>query len=311
MAIGWPFGWQVENASGTPVSGAKIAFKKAGTSTNRAPFTDKALTVPASNPVIADAAGWFNVYLDPSLDYDITVKSADESITYQSLTYSGPGGDSVSAGRYAAAEYGIVADGATETHVELQAAIDAIWEAGGGILELPEGVMVLGATVNIWQNVILQGVGNGYNRLYFADGLGVAGFQVYGSVFQAKAGLNANLLVARYQLRSGQTFPSASADCVRHMGGLFDVTVHGNRSNTADPETRDTNTSGNGLLISGISGFAMDRVLFVRCAEWGVYMDSYDYGAGFGATDCNNIVWGDVRCLGNYSGGFRLVGGDG
>jgi hypothetical protein len=65
------------------------------------------------------------------------------------------------------------------------------------------------------------------------------------------------------------------------------------------------------LLISGISGFAMDRVLFVRCAEWGVYMDSYDYGAGFGATDVNNMVWGDVRALGCYSGGFRLVGGDG
>ena len=214
-------------------------------------------------------------------------------------------------GRYQAAWYGVVSDGVTETHVELQAAIDAIWEAGGGILELPEGIMVLGATIYVWQNVILQGVGNGYNRLYFADGLGVAGFQVYGSVFKAKAGLNADLLVARYRLDTGQTFPSGSSDLVRHMGGMFDVTVFGNRSNTADPETRDTNTSGNGLLISGISGFAMDRVLFVRCAEWGVYMDSYDYGAGFGATDCNNMVWGDVRCLGNYSGGFRLVGGDG
>lgn len=213
-------------------------------------------------------------------------------------------------GRYQAAWYGVVADGVTETHTQLQAAIDAIWTAGGGILELPEGIMLLGATVYVWQNVILQGVGDGYNRLYFADGLGVAGFQVYGSVFKAKAGLNADLLVARYRLLSGQTFPSASADLVRHMGGMFDVTVFGNRSNTADPETRDTNTSGNGLLISGISGFAMDRVLFVRCAEWGVYMNSYDYGAGFGATDCNNMVWGDVRALGNYSGGFRTVGGD-
>ena len=64
-------------------------------------------------------------------------------------------------GRYQAAWYGVVADGVTETHVELQAAIDAIWEAGGGILELPEGIMVLGATIYVWQNVFLDGVGAG------------------------------------------------------------------------------------------------------------------------------------------------------
>jgi hypothetical protein len=302
MALGVPFGWQVESASGVPVSGAKIAFKKAGTATNRSPFTDKNLTVPASNPVIADAAGWFNVYLDPSLDYDITVKSADESITYQSLTYSGPGGDSVSAGRYAAAEYDIVADGTTETHVELQAAIDAIWETGGGILELPEGIMVLGAAVYVWQNVFLEGVGAGYNNLYSSTD-----FAVYGSAFKAKAGLNADMLTFRYRARSGESTPAAPDD-VRHQGGMSKVIVWGNRSSDQSPLVRDTNTSGHGIVIEGCSNVELDEVIAVRCAEDGVVVRSYDYGAG--AISPNNMVWGDVRALGNYDEGFVLAGGD-
>lgn len=84
MATGIAYGWQVENSNGTPVSGALISFKKSGTSTDATTYTDKTLTVPASNPVVADAAGWFNTYLDPNQDYDITIKSADGSTTYSS-----------------------------------------------------------------------------------------------------------------------------------------------------------------------------------------------------------------------------------
>lgn len=86
MATAIPFGWQVENANGTPVSGALIDFFVPGTSTRRTPFTDSALTVPTANPVVADAAGWFNVYLSSDLAYDIVVKSADGAITYQTRT---------------------------------------------------------------------------------------------------------------------------------------------------------------------------------------------------------------------------------
>lgn len=82
----FPYGWQVENANGTPVSGAKIYFYVPTTNTPRNTFTDTALTVPAANPVLADAAGWFRTYLDSDLAYDIVIKSADDAITYQSLT---------------------------------------------------------------------------------------------------------------------------------------------------------------------------------------------------------------------------------
>ena len=86
MAQANPFGWQVENSSGTPVSGAKIYFYIPGTTTPRTTYTDSALTVPAANPVVADSAGWFGTYTNGSLAYDVLVKSADDSITYRTLT---------------------------------------------------------------------------------------------------------------------------------------------------------------------------------------------------------------------------------
>jgi hypothetical protein len=82
------YGWQVENVNGTPVSGAKIYFFAPGTTTPRTTYTDSGLSVPAAHPVEADAAGWFNVYLSSDLGYDILVKSADDSITYQTRTIS-------------------------------------------------------------------------------------------------------------------------------------------------------------------------------------------------------------------------------
>jgi hypothetical protein len=86
MATAIPFGWTVQNAAGTAVSGAKIYFYVPNTTTNRTPFSDTGLSVPTANPVVADAAGYFLVYLSSELAYDIVVKSADDSITYQSRT---------------------------------------------------------------------------------------------------------------------------------------------------------------------------------------------------------------------------------
>jgi len=88
MATAIAYGWQVENVNGTPVSGARIYFFAPGTNTPRTTYTDSALAVPAANPVLADAAGWFNTYLSSELGYDIVVKSADDSITYQERTVS-------------------------------------------------------------------------------------------------------------------------------------------------------------------------------------------------------------------------------
>lgn len=84
MATAIPFGDvpQVYD-NGSPVSGGKVYFYVPGTSTPRTPYSDTALSVPTTNPVLLNAAGWpaTNVYLDSSLSYDYIIKSADDSET--------------------------------------------------------------------------------------------------------------------------------------------------------------------------------------------------------------------------------------
>lgn len=87
MAQGIPFGWQVESVNGTPVSGAKVYTYLRATTTPQTAYSDSGITVPAANPIVADSAGWFNAYRNPALDYTVVIKSADDSITYQSRDY--------------------------------------------------------------------------------------------------------------------------------------------------------------------------------------------------------------------------------
>jgi hypothetical protein len=69
--------------NGSPLSGGKIYFYVPETSTSRAPFSDTALSVPTTNPVLLNSAGWpaTNIYLDSSLSYDYIIMSADDSET--------------------------------------------------------------------------------------------------------------------------------------------------------------------------------------------------------------------------------------
>lgn len=76
--------WQTDNNDGSFASGGKIFFWVPGTSTPRTPFSDTALTVPTTNPVLLNSAGWpaTSIYLSSELAYEYEVKSADESLTY-------------------------------------------------------------------------------------------------------------------------------------------------------------------------------------------------------------------------------------
>ena len=87
-------GRQVEDSNGQPVSGAKIFFYKSDTLTAQAAYSDKELSTPAANPVVADSAGYFNVYLSPLLNYDVVIKSSDEGTTYASYSRVGGGAGS-------------------------------------------------------------------------------------------------------------------------------------------------------------------------------------------------------------------------
>lgn len=136
---------------GTPVSGALIVFKKKGTATNQVAYLDEALTIPSQNPEPCDAGGRQVCYLDGSLSYDITVKSADSAITYLSVTYSA-NSETLDLGSgwtdhlskplpfFFAADYGVSADNsAGVNYTAIEALIDAIDAAGPCRVIWPDG----------------------------------------------------------------------------------------------------------------------------------------------------------------------------
>ena len=70
---------------GAIVSGGKLTFSQTGTATAQNTYTDAALTVASSNPVVADSNGVFApIYLDPSLpDYRVLLTDSADVTTYQ------------------------------------------------------------------------------------------------------------------------------------------------------------------------------------------------------------------------------------
>ena len=65
--------------SGDPVVGGLVFTYTAGTSTKEATYTDAALSVPNTNPIVLDAGGRCVMFLDPSKDYKIVMAPATDT----------------------------------------------------------------------------------------------------------------------------------------------------------------------------------------------------------------------------------------
>lgn len=66
----------VVDGNGQPRAGAKLFFYDTGTTTPRATFSDSGLSVPNTNPVVADSAGTFgDIFLSP-VSYKVILKDA-------------------------------------------------------------------------------------------------------------------------------------------------------------------------------------------------------------------------------------------
>lgn len=66
------------DANGNVVAGGKVYTYAAGTSTPLATYTDASGSVPNSNPVILDASGEANIWLNQTLNYKIVFKDASD-----------------------------------------------------------------------------------------------------------------------------------------------------------------------------------------------------------------------------------------
>jgi len=68
----------VLDGNGNPLPGAKIYTYAAGTTTNIATYSDAALTVANTNPIVADAAGRYTAYLSPGIGYRFDIKTSGD-----------------------------------------------------------------------------------------------------------------------------------------------------------------------------------------------------------------------------------------
>lgn len=84
---------------GRPLSGAQVETYTSGTSTPKAVYSDAALTVPHTNPVVADAAGRFPAMYLAGGDYRVVLTDAADVVI---ATYDPVEGDDGSAGAAAA-----------------------------------------------------------------------------------------------------------------------------------------------------------------------------------------------------------------
>lgn len=162
----------IYNINGAPLSGAKAYFYETGTSTPKDTYSDSALSVANTNPVIADASGRFSdifisgVYKTVLKDSnDVQIYEADPvdatGITADLVPYTPAGGSAVATNVQdklrevvSAVDFGAVHDGSTDDTAAIQAALDS----GAAHVVLPSGTYVIYGTLTIPAGVTLAGV---------------------------------------------------------------------------------------------------------------------------------------------------------
>jgi hypothetical protein len=74
--------------NGDPISGGKLWFYEAGTSTPRATYSDAGLTIANANPVVANSAGRFGeIFLTPAVGYKVVLTDADDAVIWTADPY--------------------------------------------------------------------------------------------------------------------------------------------------------------------------------------------------------------------------------
>jgi hypothetical protein len=66
------------DANGNPLAGGKIYTYAAGTTTPQATYTDSGAGTASANPIILDASGFADMWLDPTLSYKFVVKDSSD-----------------------------------------------------------------------------------------------------------------------------------------------------------------------------------------------------------------------------------------
>lgn len=71
------------DSNGNPLSSGKVFTYLAGTSTSATTYSDYEGSILNANPIILDARGQANIFLDTNISYKIVVKDSADAVQYQ------------------------------------------------------------------------------------------------------------------------------------------------------------------------------------------------------------------------------------
>lgn len=179
--------------NGVPLAGGKVFTYTAGTTTKQATYTDSTGATPNANPVILDSRGEASIWLDQTLAYKIVLSPSTDTDPPTAAIWTQDGipasnglvlflvqlASSVGASLIGFIQSGIgailrnlqdkiretvdvadylpigyVRDGSVDYHVAIQAAISALFTAGGGTLHFPNFTLNHGTTPLVFKNNI-------------------------------------------------------------------------------------------------------------------------------------------------------------
>jgi hypothetical protein len=76
------FSQQEFDDDGTPLAGGKLYTYASGTLTPQTTYLDQAGSAENENPIVLDARGEYNMWLDPTLEYDLVLTRADDTAVW-------------------------------------------------------------------------------------------------------------------------------------------------------------------------------------------------------------------------------------
>jgi hypothetical protein len=204
--------------------------------------------------------------------------------------------------------FGARGDGVTDDTAAIQAAVDAMYLAGGGEVFFPLGGYLISAAIIVPQRVTLVGEAAGFVNQFVSNHAAPKGSHLF-----VAAGSDCDGLIFRCLLtNNGGTLEETTLGGrnteARHAGGARNLTVWGNRSADQAYTAKDLNATGVGVRIQGSRYVTLENVFAMFFADDGVKMESYDYGTG--AISSNNAKIIRPNALSNGGHGLNLAGGD-
>ena len=199
-------------------------------------------------------------------------------------------------------------DAATDDILPLRAANKGMLTYGGGEVIL-SGLAAVSDTLEISQRVIFQGKSKFFANQFTNNEVRPSGCGFYVLPSHNKDVINLKLNIYDDSGTLREVINNKKLLDYRYFGGIKDLIVYGNRSNTANPPSvTDKNTTGSGVICSGVRYPVVQNIVSMMCAEQGIETASFDYGLGSNA--CNNLLFNRITLLSNAGNGCSLSGGD-